>query len=79
MASNVSSAPANGSSKSSRVLLLFDFDGQSPGIGTVSSIKKPDVPVNVLERFQLLDKWMKEKTKIVIRSDVGATVLLVHF
>ncbi len=67
MASNAKSAPANGSSKSSRVLLLFDFDCNSPGIGTVSSIKNPEVPGNVLERFQLLDKWMKEKTKIVIR------------
>ena len=54
--------------KSSKVYLLFDFGTETdPGFGTVSSIKTPQVPDGVMERFLQLDSWMKEEKQLVIR------------
>ncbi|KAI9551083.1 hypothetical protein GHT06_003257 [Daphnia sinensis] len=51
------------------MLVLFDFTGKEPGIGTISSIKSPILLENEKENVMatVRDIWVKERTKLVVR------------
>ena len=56
--------------KMNKVLVLFDFIDGNPGIGTVSSIKRPSVGGSIVRQFNTLTSFVNDKTSLIVRYKV---------
>jgi len=51
-----------------KYFVLFQFtSGESPGIASITSIFRPTLKGNVKEAFEMVNRWISEKTQLVIR------------
>lgn len=47
--------------------MLFDFVGENPGIGTVSSIKRPSVGGSFMDQINTLNSFVQNTTSLIVR------------